>query len=552
MSPFLFRKVMKPRILLVNEASFLTTGYSIYGRNFISNLHNSGYHVAELACYANPLDKNGRHQEAIAKTPWKIYPNCPYNEKEVQQYNGNPLNQWGHFRFNDVCIDFKPHVVVAIRDHWMDSFVLDSPFRRMFKFAWMPTIDGSPQKEEWLYDYQRSDAIFTYSDWSKDLVQEAAPTVRVVESTSPIAEKEFRPLENREEIKKKLGLDGVKIVGTVMRNQKRKLFPELFKAFRQYLDKTNRNDVVLYCHTSYPDNGWDIPKELLKYGLSSKVLFTYVCRETGHCFPAFFSDAVTVSPKTGKLSAGMTNVQIGVPNEAMNAIYNLFDLYVQYSVCEGFGMPQVEAAAAGVPVATVDYSAMSDVGRKLNAFLVRPKAFSQEMETDRNLALPDNDHLVEILTKYFSLPQAMQEKSRVEVRDRFEEHYSSWDNTLTKWKKYFDSLDVNDDLWRSQPRIHKPGPMPHQNISNSEFAHYIITNVLGERERLGTPVQSRLIKDITYGVTPQNMGGYFNEQSFSSRNTYKQFTREDAYNHFRNLCELRNVWESKRWQSLQR
>ena len=40
---------------------------------------------------------------------------------------------------------------------------------------------------------------------------------------------------------------------------------------------------------------------------------------------------------------------------------NTFDLYVQYANSEGFGLPQVEAAGCGIPVASVDYSAMSSV-----------------------------------------------------------------------------------------------------------------------------------------------------------------------------------------------
>ena len=50
-----------------------------------------------------------------------------------------------------------------------------------------------------------------------------------------------------------------KVIGTVMRNQRRKLFPELFEAFGKYLKKTQDKNTYLYCHTSYPDNGWDLP-----------------------------------------------------------------------------------------------------------------------------------------------------------------------------------------------------------------------------------------------------------------------------------------------------
>ena len=61
----------------------------------------------------------------------------------------------------------------------------------------------------------------------------------------------------------------------------------------------------------------------------------------------------------------MSNVHNGVSNEYLSDIVNCFDVYLQYANSEGFGLPQVAAAACGVPVMSIDYSAMSSVVRKL-------------------------------------------------------------------------------------------------------------------------------------------------------------------------------------------
>jgi glycosyltransferase involved in cell wall biosynthesis len=48
-------------------------------------------------------------------------------------------------------------------------------------------------------------------------------------------------------------------------------------------------------------------------------------------------------------------------NEELLSLYNIVDCYVSTSLNEGFGMPQLEAIACGVPVVTADNSAMREV-----------------------------------------------------------------------------------------------------------------------------------------------------------------------------------------------
>ena len=107
--------------------------------------------------------------------------------------------------------------------------------------------------------------MFTYSDWSYDVLEkEGAGTLKLVSSASPGVDTEiFSPVKNKTAHKGAMGLEeDVKIIGTVMRNQKRKLYPDLFAAFRDYLDECERQGkkelaqkTFLYCHTSYPDVG---------------------------------------------------------------------------------------------------------------------------------------------------------------------------------------------------------------------------------------------------------------------------------------------------------
>ena len=130
---------------------------------------------------------------------------------------------------------------------------------------------------------------------------------------------------------------------------------------------------------------------------------------------------------------GMPNTTVSVSNEALAAIYNCFDIYVQYASLEGFGMPVVEAAACGVPVMATDYSAMSETTRKLAGVPI-PVAYNNiEMESNRNWAYPDNQKFLELLTQFFALDNNQRMNWGAVTRQKFELHYNNWGTVGEKW-----------------------------------------------------------------------------------------------------------------------
>lgn len=542
------------KVLMVNEFSYLSTGYSTYGREVLQRLHDSGrFEIAELACYLHKDDPR------IDLMPWKVYPNLPDvgNEEQTNRYNAGQTNVFGEWRFEEVCLDFKPDIVFDIRDFWMLEFEDRSPYRPFFKWAIMPTVDAYPQNEQWISTYSNADAVLTYTDWSGEVLKkQGGSSINWCGSASPSASDDYNIVGDRKRLKESLGHGpDVKVVGTIMRNQRRKLYPELFQAFRKYLDDTGDNNTILYCHTSYPDRGWDFPTLIKESGLSSKVFFTYVCGNCSYSFPNIFQDAATFCPQCQQLSCGLANVQRGVNPATLAHIINMFDIYVQYANCEGFGLPQVEAAACGVPVASTDYSAMADVVRKLEGYPIPVKQLYKELETGCNRAYPDSDAFVDILKSFFSMPSAMRERKRQQARIAFENNYS-WDKTANKWMEVFDSMDVipYDKGWGSPPRFHQPLRYTEEinNLDNVDYAKWLIINVLGEPEKLHTFLEARLIRDLNYGVHLEGIAGlYYNEQSqLFTQSQYHPFNREIAYNKMVQLCNRRNQWEQRRIQTL--
>ena len=282
----------KKRILFISEAAYLNTGYAKYSKEVISRIHNTGkYDIAEFSIYGGPTDQRR------SGIPWKNYANMPdmNDQKELEAYNSNMMNQFGLWRFERICLDFEPDIVLSIRDFWMDSFIYHSPYRRIFSWAWMPTVDASPQNQEWIDMFSDADYILTYSDWAKEILEkQGGNRINTIASASPSAAPCFVPMDKslaRTQFNLKTDIN---IIGTVMRNQRRKLFPALIEAFSKYLKQSKSNNTFLYLHTSFPDAGWNLAELMHENEISSKVLMTYVCENCKHIEPSFFRDAATV------------------------------------------------------------------------------------------------------------------------------------------------------------------------------------------------------------------------------------------------------------------
>ena len=435
----------KLKVLMVSEASFLSSGFGTYTKEILRRLHATDkYQIAEFACYGKVNDPKD------ANIHWRYYANAvDSNDPRSKEYNSSMENQFGRWRFERVLLDFKPDVVIDVRDYWMNSYQQFSPLRPFFHWVLMPTVDSAPQQEDWIDTFIHADAIFTYSDFGRDtLADQSNNKINYIDTASPgVSLDIFKPLPNRNEIRKALGVEDRFIIGAVMRNQKRKLIPELFAAFKKLLDQMQEEEnpmgekLYLHLHTSYPDAGWDIPKLLKEYKVGNRVMFTYSCKNCNFFRPILYNHPLTNCPKCGTKSFSMPNVSSGLKQEELNIIYNTFDLYVQYAICEGFGMPQVEAGSAGVPIASVDYSAMNDVVHKLNGYPIKVNQYFKELETQAIRVYPDNDDFIKIVKEYIALPDMLKDQKRHEVRRLTEKHYN-WDDIAKKWEHYLDNVEL--------------------------------------------------------------------------------------------------------------
>ena len=491
----------RKRVLLVSEAHYLHSGFGTYSKELLTRLHKTNkYELAEFASYGKPN---------TVQPPWLYYPNAPADNDQPQMniYNQNPAHQFGTWRFDKVCMDFKPDIVLCYRDPWMDNWIQDSPLRPYFHWVWMPTVDSAPQKQEWIDTFARCDAILTYSEFGGEtLKNQGQERINYIGCASPgIDPTVYKPMSKKEH-RQELNVDpDIFIIGSVMRNQRRKLFFELMKGFRLFLDQAPTEiaqKTFLYLHTSYPEKmGWDISQGIMENHLGGKVLMTYICKVCGKFFPNMFQDALCKCQHCGSKSAVCPTVGMGVSIPDLAKIYNLFDLYAQYAICEGFGMPQVEAAACGVPVTATDYSAMHDVLHFTKGYPIPVRTFFRELETDAERAYPDNQKFAEIAIDFFRQTEQARMHKSMEVRKATIQRYT-WDKASEVWENYIDSYEATglQGQWETPPNLLNIPDSIDKNIkSHQDFVYWIFRH-LNMPERAYQYEGKQMIRNLTFGA----------------------------------------------------
>lgn len=486
----------KKRILMCAEFHKVNSGFGRYTKEILSRLHkNPNYEIAEFASYCD--------DDYTSDVPWKVYPNgAKKGHKDLEIYKSNPINQFGLWRFDKVVLHFKPDIVFDIRDYWMFSYQEMSPLLNYFHWVVGPTIDSIPQKTEWLKTFSNADVVLTHTDWAADYIRNTNQKINLSSCVSDSVDSDtFKPVSwTKPYHKAKYGIPSDAIViGAVMRNQKRKLIPELFASLRELISKTNKN-IFLYLHTSYPETqGWNIPELLQEYGVYNNVLFTYFNPGSKQAFCSLYKGAKIPSPD-GNGFCIFPNVIDGLTNEQLSEIYNLFDIYVQYAICEGLGIPQLEAASCGVPLFAVNYSGMSEIIQKIEGIPVE-YVLSKEIETGSNRATPFNNDLVAKILNWISLSRKEKINLSKKTRQLLIENYS-WDKTADILTKVFDSLTPKN-LWNT-PMTTSTAPVPN-NLSNRDFVNFIVDHILCEPRLKNTYFVQNLIRYLDESFDMANM-----------------------------------------------
>jgi glycosyltransferase involved in cell wall biosynthesis len=433
-----------------------------------------------------------------------------------------------------------------IRDQWMSSaWQLKSPYLKYFKYVLMPTVDGEPQKAEWLDDYSRVDLLLTYSRYGKEVLSREAPHLKVFDIVRPGVDHQVFVPKGKEKLREAYGIPkNARIIMTTMRNQRRKLFPDLIENFAEYIRyciKQGNYELAynsyLLLHTSYPDVGFDISRHIMQNGVGHRVLVTYRCEKCQLHYIDHFQTELTICPRCESLASHMPNTNSGVSREELCNILNLADLYVQYSICEGLSCTLAEAKSCGIPSMAIDYTATAEQVEIDGCQPIKVSKFFHEpvIETEQRRALPDTQDTVKKFYNFFTLSSQEHKRMSELVRIDAAENYS-FDRAAKIFERAFDSLDIIDHgkTWDNPtPNIITiPKAIPRF-INNAEFIDWCIENFLGDNKLKTTHWRNELIKALNVGY---NM----------SRGGREKFGPKEALEMFTKMTKNINFWEQIR------
>lgn len=169
---------------------------------------------------------------------------------------------------------------------------------------------------------------------------------------------------------------------------------------------------MCYMHTPLSDTiGWDLQWLSTYYGLTDRLIFDK------------------------NLQPGM-----GPDDKNVNEIVNCFDVHVLLSNSEGWGLPMLETAAAGIPNIVSDYSAHADWGKN-TLLLCKTGAYEHEPRTGFIKSIADIDHAAHQLKLLYDSKKMRQEYSSrgVSLGKKLD-----WANICKKWESLLDSVDITD------------------------------------------------------------------------------------------------------------
>jgi len=538
----------KKRILFVGEASCLSTGFSTYYRELLPRLAACGkYEIAEFGSY---VQTNDPKVKAFVNNRWKFYGNNPDTEEEQRVFNemdpsqpGQNTNQFGKWRFEKVLADFKPDIVIDIRDWWMLAYQERSPFRKYFKWLVMPTVDSIPQKEEWIATYCSANYVMAYSDFGVDSLRKSHAKLELrmdppgkrgfvgvdkmpgklhpVPMRPGVDMKTFKfcDQEQKAKLKEKWGIRGdVPIILLVQRNQSRKRISEVLRAFAMMKEKYPNDQFIqksiLVMHTAWPDNltSIDFPRAIARIqtgyhgtpikrkGIISEVCSTYICHNP-QCQDVFIAPSIHLRnshtlpcPKCGQRSARTPTTGHGLSREQLAEVYGMADMMVQMSIAEGCGMPVQEAKACGVPVLVTDYAAIAEKGAMPNYEHVDQSNYSvhlggqsmkvaylyEEPETTCWRAMTSIEDCCDKMASMISDREKLAQMS-LDARRCAEVNYD-WDKNWKEWEWVLDHISISDrkTTWdRPIELINISKNNPVEAKTDQEFIVRCYTEILG-------------------------------------------------------------------------
>ena len=305
------------KVLIISDAPNSNSGYGKLTKVWAKHLISKGHEV---------LVMGGTAPNA----------NIPFTEQEFEGMRLWYVSGYGHQEHVRSFLEKeKPDVVLANADprFFEYLFKMDNEIRRQCPLVFYHLWDDEPFPDFNMTSYLSCDKIICGSKFTYDLLRTNHDlNMKDFLSYVPIGINTniYKPISTQEkaEFRKQFNsfsqdkyADAKFIVGVVGRHAERKQLLSIFESFSRW--SKDKDDVLLFVHSPGQDQGNALGYAMQMRYKDDKIIY----------------------------SAAAPQAQ---PDELINKMYNFFDVLVNRSSAEGFGLPIAEAMSAGTPCISID------------------------------------------------------------------------------------------------------------------------------------------------------------------------------------------------------
>ena len=457
----------KKRVLFLTDYAGAFTGFGKQCKLLLTYLYKTGKYEILNAAQGTP--KHGAH---TTKFPWKTVGVLPDDPQQIQQINQDPNlarnAAYGALEINNIVKEFKPDVIFSVNDTWGSQFVVDMPFFNKITTVCWNTFDSLPLLPDTIEKAPKIKHYWTWSDFARKELHKH--NFNHVQNQYPLVNTDsFYKLPDSKisEIKTRFGLplDSF-IIGFVFRNQLRKLINTQIEAYALFKKHNPEiKNTFLYTHTHYGE-GWDIHRLCQQYGIDPKeVLCTYICKETRQYFIAPFHGQDVENPVTKKKTLITANVGLGVTDEQLNEIYNIFSLYSHPATSGACELPCVEAALTEKIITTAPYSFGEDIIENNKGSIAMKFTFYTEHGTQFLKSQPSAYELSKIFKKVYEMKPQLKYQMEQDSRKWALENYGIEVNGKRIENFIDEQLILDEEIFNFSES--KNNPNPNAKIENS-------------------------------------------------------------------------------------
>ena len=436
----------KKRVLFLTDYAGAFTGFGKQCKLLLTYLYKTGKY--EILNAAQGLPKHGAHEH---KFPWKTIGVLPSDPQQIQQINQDPnlarVAAYGNLEMTNIVKDFKPDVIFSINDTWGSQFVVDLPFFEKIPTICWNTFDSLPLLPDTIEKAPKIKHYWTWSDFARKELHKH--NFNHVKNQYPLVNtNNFYKLSDSKiaEVKNRFGLpQDAFIIGFVFRNQLRKLINTQIEAYALFKKHNPEvKNTFLYTHTHYGE-GWDIHRLCQQYGVDPKeILCTYVCKETRQYFIAPFHGQDIENPVIKRKTLVTANVGLGVSDEQLNEIYNIFSLYSHPATSGACELPCVEAALTEKIITTAPYSFGEDIIENNKGSISMKFTFYTEHGTQFLKSQPSVYELSKIFKKVYEMKPSTRHQMEQDSRKWALENYGIEVNGK-KIEEFIDTFSILED-----------------------------------------------------------------------------------------------------------